>query len=547
MFAADGMSKVAWTPRAISAALNVSNTTLNSLTPSHPPATKHLLSLKQNQRNSLTTLFPLSPPQKLFCRAAPPPNGGPLWRTVDAMPASHKPQPSSFELRVQQSEEARVGLFIGALLALIALITLRRLTGGVVMNSPVYWWTLALLGAGLLYESWVFYAAKRANAAARLLGEHRWRVNAAFDLGLAIGLLVILHILSPQGPVTALSAPALLLLPLVVLLSVLRLKPTWTLWTGLVGAAAHAVLVARTYVITQPDPSTLPALLSYAVLLLLTGVAGAMVAKRVRGYVEAAVLEGQSLLAAREEIGRVDRDLSMARGIQRGLLPQSTPEVPGFDIAGMSRAADHTGGDYYDWQKLPDGRLAVVLADVSGHGIAPALVMAVCRAYARASLPLMNDPAILLQQINTLVHDDVQGSRFVTLALAVVDGAASRLELISAGHGPGFLFRAATKEVEQFGGDGVPLGLIPDETYGPSRTIEMAQGDVLLMATDGFFEWQRTRDDQQFGITRLKDLLKNAGTEDAETILRRIDEAVLAFAEGAPQNDDVTAVVIKRK
>jgi serine phosphatase RsbU (regulator of sigma subunit) len=346
--------------------------------------------------------------------------------------------------------------------------------------------------------------------------------------------------------VTALSAPALLVLPLVVLLSVLRLRPTFTLWTGLSGAAAHAVLAGRTYAITDADPSTIPVLFSYAVLLAMSGVAGAMVARRVRGYVEAAVREADAHGVARAEIVRVDRDLSMARDIQRGLLPQTSPDVTGFDIAGMSRAADHTGGDYYDWQKLPDGRLAVVLADVSGHGIAPALVMAVCRAYARASLPLMNDPGLLLERVNALVHGDVQGGRFVTLALAVVDGPGSRLDLISAGHGPGFLLRAATGEVQQFGGDGVPLGIIPDETYGPAQTIDMAQGDVLLMATDGFFEWQRARDNQQFGIARLTELLKSAGQEDAQSILRRIDEAVRAFAEGAAQNDDVTAVVIKR-
>jgi serine phosphatase RsbU (regulator of sigma subunit) len=462
------------------------------------------------------------------------------------MPTPSQPEFSSFNLRVQQSEQARLVLFIGVLLSLAALITVRRMAGGITMNSPVYWWTLGLLGIGLAYELLAFYTTSRANAAGRLVGELHWRLNAAIEIGLAIGMLLILHLLSPQGPVTALSAPALLVLPLVVLLSVLRLRPTFTLWTGLSGAAAHAVLAGRTYAITDADPSTIPVLFSYAVLLAMSGVAGAMVARRVRGYVEAAVREADAHGVARAEIVRVDRDLSMARDIQRGLLPQTSPDLPGFDIAGMSRAADHTGGDYYDWQKLPDGRLAVVLADVSGHGIAPALVMAVCRAYARASLPLMNDPGLLLERVNALVHGDVQGGRFVTLALAVVDGPGSRLDLISAGHGPGFLLRAATGEVQQFGGDGVPLGIIPDETYGPAQTIDMAQGDVLLMATDGFFEWQRARDNQQFGIARLTELLKSAGQEDAQSILRRIDEAVLAFAEGAEQNDDVTAVVIKR-
>ncbi|MCE9589607.1 MAG: PP2C family protein-serine/threonine phosphatase [Planctomycetes bacterium] len=392
----------------------------------------------------------------------------------------------------------------------------------------------------------MLYAVTRANARQRLIGEVRWRINVAVELTLAIGALVISHLLSPRGEVAALSSPALLLLPLVVLLSVLRLRPAFTLWTGLAGAAAHAALAVWTYIVTRAEPSTLPVYLSYAALLVLTAVAGALVARRVRGYVEAAVREAESLAAAREQIGRVDHDLSMARDIQRGLLPQSSPTIPGFDIAGMSRAADQTGGDYYDWQELPDGRLAIVLADVSGHGIAPALVMAVCRAYARASLPLMTDPGTLLERINTLVHEDVRGGRFVTFVLTVLDGPRSRFDVVSAGHGPTLLLRAATGEVQQFGGDGMPLGVLPNEEYGRAQSVELASGDVLLMATDGFFEWQRASDNQQFGIERLVQLLKRIGHEDAATILRRVDEAVLAFSQGSKQKDDVTAVVIKR-
>jgi serine phosphatase RsbU (regulator of sigma subunit) len=287
--------------------------------------------------------------------------------------------------------------------------------------------------------------------------------------------------------------------------------------------------------------------LSYSAILAITGVAGALVACHVRGYVEAAVSEGKALAAAREEIGRVDRDLSMAREIQRGLLPQQEPAMEGFDIVGMSRAADQTGGDYYDWQQLPDGRLAVVLADVSGHGIAPALVMAVCRAYARASLPLMDEPGALLGRINTLVHDDVRGGRFVTLALAIVDAKRSRIDLISAGHGPCFLLHADTGEVEQFGGDGVPLGILADETYGSARSIEMKPGDVLLLVTDGFFEWQRAGDTEQYGTDRLAELLRRVGSESGENILSELDASVQSFANGSKHADDVTGVVIKRK
>jgi hypothetical protein len=133
-----------------------------------------------------------SPPRNGGCPSIDVLRAGAAGSILCAMPTPPQPVSSSFELRVQQSEQARVGLFIGVLLALAALIMLRHVTGGVMMNSPVYWWTLGLLGAGLLYESWMFFAAKRANIAGRLIGDFRWRFNAAFEVGLAIGLLVIL-------------------------------------------------------------------------------------------------------------------------------------------------------------------------------------------------------------------------------------------------------------------------------------------------------------------------------------------------------------------
>ena len=207
------------------------------------------------------------------------------------MPTAGKSPAPSFDLLAQRSEQARVRLVIAALLALIALALVRRLLGGLVMSSPVFWWTLGLLVIGLAYEAWVLLVTTWANAEGWLIGETRWRLNAAFETTLAIGLLVISHLLSPRGEVAALSAPPLLVLPLLVLLSVLRLRPAFTLWTGLAGAAAHAVLAVRAYAVDTHDPSTLPVYLSYAVLLAITGASGALVARRVRGYVEAAVRE----------------------------------------------------------------------------------------------------------------------------------------------------------------------------------------------------------------------------------------------------------------
>jgi len=198
---------------------------------------------------------------------------------------------SSFNMLVQRSEQVRVRLVIGVLLALAALSFARRIAGGMVMSSPVFWWTQALLAIGVAYELWVLLMTIRASNAGRLIGEFRWRANAVIETLIAIGLLVILYLLSPQGQIAALSAPPLLVLPLLTLLSILRLRPGFTLWSGFFGAAAHALLAARTFEVTGYDASRLPVYLSYAVILAITALAGYVVTRRVRHYVESAVRE----------------------------------------------------------------------------------------------------------------------------------------------------------------------------------------------------------------------------------------------------------------
>ena len=181
----------------------------------------------------------------------------------------------------------------------------------------------------------------------------------------------------------ALSEPPLLLLPLVVLMSVLRLRPRLTLYKGLAAALIHLLLAIRAIHVTQSLPEAYPVCFAYSVILALTALIGMAVSRKVRAHVYEAAEEAAAHERVDREVFRMNSDLEVARQIQQGLLPRHAPQISGFDIKGMNRPADKTGGDYYDWQELPDGRLAVVLADVSGHGIGPAMVMAVCRAYAR--------------------------------------------------------------------------------------------------------------------------------------------------------------------
>ncbi len=247
---------------------------------------------------------------------------------------------------------------------------------------------------------------------------------------------------------------------------------------------------------------------------------------------------------------RIERDLDLAREIQRGLLPRRGLDLPGFTVAGWNRPADKTGGDYYDWLPLPGDRAIVTLADVTGHGIGPALIVAACRAYMRASAGASvgdggNELVETLGRVNHLLAQDVGEGRFVTAAVVVIDAAARRLELLSAGQAPVLFVPGDGGPVEQWSADTVPLGVVEPLPCDGPRRIPMAPGDQLILLTDGFFEWANPRR-ELFGLERLVDsIARHRGLEPAEQI-RVLHEDVLAFAEGTPQSDDLTAVVIRR-
>jgi sigma-B regulation protein RsbU (phosphoserine phosphatase) len=242
---------------------------------------------------------------------------------------------------------------------------------------------------------------------------------------------------------------------------------------------------------------------------------------------------------------RIERDLDIAREIQRGLLPVSKPRLDGYEFAGWSKPADKTGGDYYDWQVLPDGKTLVSLADVTGHGVGPALVTAVCRAYVRASFAVGRELAELMKHLNDLLIADLPPGRFVTCAAALLDTRTHRAELVAAGHGPTFHYVASERRLVEYDANDIPLGVMPDVSYAPQVLIELGAGDLLLFVTDGFFEWARP-DEQLFGLARLRQTVLQLAEVPIDELIPRIYAQVEQFAEGAPQEDDVTALVVRR-
>jgi serine phosphatase RsbU (regulator of sigma subunit) len=293
---------------------------------------------------------------------------------------------------------------------------------------------------------------------------------------------------------------------------------------------------------TQPGAFPLPVYFIYAGVILTGGILAAVVAARIRTHVIAALGEAE----LKSKLERVNHDLDIARSIQQDLLPDKSPTLENFDLAGWNKPANETGGDYFDWQTLPDGRVAISLGDATGHGIGPALVSALCRAYARASLVVDDEHHQVLDRLNGLLADDLSANRFVTFALIFLDPKNSEVEILSAGHGPILWYKAATGELENLEAQGIPLGMIAGVTYEKALVRRLAPNDMIVVVTDGFYEWENPSG-EEFGLRRLESVIRQSGEYSADEIIARLRASVESFCQGTEQKDDLTAVILKRK
>jgi sigma-B regulation protein RsbU (phosphoserine phosphatase) len=243
------------------------------------------------------------------------------------------------------------------------------------------------------------------------------------------------------------------------------------------------------------------------------------------------------------------RDLGLAMEVQQNLLPAAPPVIPGLDIAGRSVYCQETGGDYYDWIPVgePDGatRLWTAVGDVVGHGISAALLMTTVRALLRARLDGPGDMAQKVCHLNRLLCRDTAASgSFVTLFLLEIDPAQGRMQWVRGGHDPGLLYRARTDDWVELGGPGVALGVAAECVYAADRQAGFALGDIVLIGTDGVWETQNAAG-ENFGKARVSDVVRAHRADTAGGILQAVLGALEEFRGRAPQEDDVTLVVIK--
>jgi PAS domain S-box-containing protein len=247
---------------------------------------------------------------------------------------------------------------------------------------------------------------------------------------------------------------------------------------------------------------------------------------------------------AEREIRESQEQFRVAREIQQRLFPKAAPIVPGYDIAGATYPAEATGGDYFDYLPMLNDRWGIIVADVTGHGVGPALLMAETRAYLRILAGRREDVGEILTRANGVLAEDVGSERFVTLFLARLDPANRAVVYASAGHPAGYIMDAAGNVRQTLPRTGVPLGIHPETAYYPAAEIKLEAGDLLLALTDGIEEAVGP-DDSLFGIDRVLDVVRKHRSKPAQEIVQTLYRASREFSQNTPQTDDVTAIVIK--
>lgn len=239
--------------------------------------------------------------------------------------------------------------------------------------------------------------------------------------------------------------------------------------------------------------------------------------------------------------------LDVAEEVQQSLLPQTLPDIPGYELAGASRYCDQTGGDYYDAFSLPNQRHVLVVGDVSGHGMASALLMASARASLRSLLDTgaAGGLGAAMASLNDFLARDLDGSgRFMTLFAVELDPATGSLRWVRAGHDPALLVppQGAWRELR---GEGMALGVLEDQAYRAEKDL-LPPGGLLALATDGLWE-ARDKTGNPYGKQRLHRLLASLAGRSAVEALDAVMADLDAFLDGAATEDDVTLLLVRRK
>ena len=447
----------------------------------------------------------------------------------------------AFRHALLRSEKKRI---VGVIV-FVAFFSVLAIVRIYVLGSAMSRWGLVVSALVIAFELGLYRAVNQSLRSGQSISNFLWYGSSILEClfpAVGVAFLASTRLLPDYRP---LATPWDLAFFPFILLSVLRLTPRLCWACGIISSLGYlaAAYLVGWHFSTGPDGLTVTqtAVLYFALVILITGALAAGVAAEIRTHVEAALREAD----AQHQLKLVAHELQIARSIQQSLLPKVRPQITGFEVTGWSRSADDTGGDFYDWKKLADGRWVVVLADVTGHGIGPAILASVCRAYSRASFNGRDRLETILKNINQAFAEDLTSERFATFVAAVCEEGSDQLELLSAGHAPIFVYSSANQSFRILDAQALPLGILPDLWDAVPVKLCMKPGDIVLLVTDGFLEWENSAG-EDFGSERLTATVRQFSDREPEVIIAELYDAVLNFAQGTQQKDDLTAVLIKR-
>ncbi|MCP4538769.1 MAG: SpoIIE family protein phosphatase [Chloroflexi bacterium] len=246
-----------------------------------------------------------------------------------------------------------------------------------------------------------------------------------------------------------------------------------------------------------------------------------------------------------EEVDHLENQLTLAQSVQKTLLPQEIPNVPGLEIAAFSRPAQIVGGDYFDFIEFGSGYYGLTIADVAGHGVSASLHMASIHAMLHAIASMSESPAELVSKVHELFVHNIRFTTFVTFFVGAFDPAAKTFTYCNAGHNPPIVLHQegnGAGPITWLKPTGAAIGLIEETEFG-EQTITLRAGDLVVMYTDGVTEATNPQNDE-YGRERLAALIK--GTQGApQKVVQEIKESLEVFCEGKPLEDDTTVVVLR--
>jgi phosphoserine phosphatase len=238
------------------------------------------------------------------------------------------------------------------------------------------------------------------------------------------------------------------------------------------------------------------------------------------------------------------QEVTVAREIQMSTLPDSMPEVEGYDLHGMFLPTDHTGGDLYDLVML-DGQLFMLLGDATGHGFGPALSATQMQAMLRVAFRLGADLDEAYMQVNNQLDEDLPDDRFITAFMGFLNPETHEVSYHSGGQGPILHYRAETDECDWYKPTNFPVGVMPLDGMDKAVKLQLDPGDVLALISDGVYEYTAL-DGSQFGEDRVAAIMRENHHLSMADLGQSLVDAAFEFGGEAPQADDVTLVLVRR-